>query len=820
MSDGLERQRKKLRQFVLDSVQIDALLDARARDLEFIETGGQVLYAPDQSTWSAFFFPVRDGHIHRDRHGNTIDGFAEVFRDADRSNEPLRDNSSLTVNQVTGMLGKVLIDAIFSPTDDLEFSPDFFLTEESKAGLNEAIKAALRTRDETTRNSSVQRHVAKALTQLAKEFEQATDLPKLFAESPKKLRNGGILDVLMDDQNPININERVETYNRIGFIDWAYIADALADGEQGDEVLHFSPSDTREYERLVNEFRNIFAENLPSSASESKIASISEILALNTILERTGREITRFSYLTNAPWALRDFDRFAWHAGSDTPLRPIRGRTTAPTVSYLFVRSPLCFLHDIELSPERNETTSALKTIMDSLVPRQLHDENRLSISARRERLLTYALQDLDDSNAEIYGREVDAFYDSRVEKKAPYINAFLSQKGAYWKAGLELFSREGFHSYWRNLNQRFARHSWQLGIYVAMMMDENAARAAPLTYIDCDDDTNQLLTEMQEALAGGHIEGFQDKISKFIDRPTKGQSEERKLYFDSLVSAVLFMFSSQFKTSLMHTETACDLAMRSGDEDITGREAYYLRSHLMRVTAQNRDEIEMARKLMLIARSKLQIDNEKLALQNQVSTIRFDVEDWSRQIVLALADSFETKGKFRVFPPNLMREYLAFVRSAAESNFSGLKGDERASLLERICERIKFNFLVLAVTLDSSIREDHDDPRSILAGIVDEWNQTFQQRNEHLTLALCEDVYDQASTIEKAYYLALAAGAKGADFVAASFDVQKEVDAFFSSDHKRRSITLAESSFIDKERYRSLEKYCRNCLGESNSAG
>lgn len=807
-----------LRQFVLDSIQLDALLDARARDLEFVETGGQVLHAPDQSTWGAFFFPVRQGQVHRGD-DSIIPGFAEVFRDADRSDEPFQ-NGPLKVNEVTGILGKVLIDAIFAPTDASNIATDFFLTEESKAGLNEAIEAAIRTRTQNAKDSRVQRNVATALTALSKEFHETDDLPKLFAKSPEKLRVGGTLAILLDDENPVNINERVETYNEIGLINWAYIEDALRDGEEGEEVFDFKRADVREYERLVEEFRGVFTEELRDvSLNANKIASMSEVLALNAIAERAGRTDIRVTYLTNSPWAIRYFDRFTWDARADTPLKLIHGKTKAQTVSYLFVRSPLCFLHDIELRPEKNETTSALKTFMDSIVPRQLHDEFRLSISSTRERLLNYALSDLPDSKADLYGNEVKSFYERWAEKKAPWINAFLARKGAYWKNGLELFSKEGFHSYWRDINHQFAQHSWQLGIYVALMMDENPARAAPLTFIDCDHETNELLTEMQAALAGRHIEQFQASIYEFIERRVRGQSEERKQYFDSLVNAVLFMFSNQFKASLLHSEMACDLALRSSETDVTGREAFYLRSHLMRVTAQNRDEIEMARKLMLIARSKLEIDNEILPLDEQVSTIRFDVEDWSRRIVLALADYFHQKRNLRQFPANLVGEYLTFVGAASENDFAGLKGDERISLFERICERIKFNFMVLCVTLDSSMGLERSNSKHILTEIVNEWNQVFGKRYRHLALTVCDAEYVQASTIERAYYLALAAGAPKAEFVSDDFDVRGEAESFFGNVNRRRAIMLAETSFVDKERYRSLGKYCRDRLREWDAA-
>jgi len=818
LSKRLDKTRKTLKRFVLDSVQLDALLDARARDVAFVERGGQLLYSPDQSTWSAFFFPVRDGQVHKDRKGNSILGFAEVFVDADRSDKPFESGSPLSGNQVTGMLGKVLIDAIFTPTEESEVAPDFFLTEESKAGLNEAIKAVLRARDENAQSPQVQQTVAAALSKLSKEFEKTDDLSKLLAESPKKLEN--ILSVLLNDKNPVNINERAETYNRIGFVDWAYIESAVNGGMRGEDVLNFSWTDVLEYKRLVEEFSGIFTRHLAFTGSnnKNKINSMSEILALNAIVERARREDIRFAYLTNAPWAIRNFDHFTWDANSDTPLQPIGEETSAPTVSYLFVRTPLCFLHDIELRPEQDESESALKILMDSVVPKQLYDQYRLSISRARTQLLEDALNKLRSKAVKFFEEEVQTFYKRWDKKKTPWINEFLARKGAYWKKGLELFSREGFHGFWRHVNDDFARHSWQLGIYVAMMMDESAARAAPLTYIDCDDETNRLLSGMQAELSRGAVEKFQGKISEFIDRSTEGQSEERKRYFDSLVNAVLFMFSNQYKTSLLHTETACELAMKSNEDDLSGREAFYLRSHLMHITAQSREEIEMARKLLLVARSKLEIDNANLPEGAKVSTIRFDVEDWSRRIMQALADFFDAEESEREFPITILQKYLSFVRRATESKFFGLVGDEKVSLLARICERTKFNFMVLAVTFDSSLKGERSNFEWSLADSVEKWNQDFGEWNEHLSLKVDKDEYNDASTIEKAYLLALAVGAPKADFVDQSFDISGKLEDFYGREN-RKTIVLACTSFIDNSRYKSLEKYCNERVEEREAA-
>ncbi len=808
MPETLDLQKQRLERFIIESIRLDALLDARARDIEFVESGGQVLYSPDQSTWGAFFFPVKHGQEHKGKQGS-IDGFAEVYLDSDRSDEPFIKGSPLSEKEVTGMLGKVLMDAIFAPQHADDIAPEFFLTEESKAGLNQAIKIALIVKTKQSRNAQMHERLATALQRLKKEFATAEDnaiSADLFAKSPQILNNSGMLRVFLDDDNPVNLNERSRLYNKIGFFDWTYIQSQVDSGNSDEETFHFGRQELIEFDRLHTEFSQIFRKNIPQAA-ENKITSMSEILALNSILERIGQNLTRFVYLTNARSAIRDFDRFVWDAESEHPLKMKRESNQSRSISSLFVRSPLCFLHDIELRPEVGETQSALKTFMDSIVPKKLHDELRLDTSETKRKLVKRALKGLSISNTELYSAELENFYRRWAKKKIPWVNAFLAQRGKHLADGLEIFSKEGFHGYWRNVNREFARESWQFGFYLAKMTEEHPARAAPLVFIDCDIKTNKMLSAMQSELARGDIEKFQEQFSDFIERPAERQNNERKEYFDSLVNAVLFMFSNQFETSRLHSETACDRAMKSQDTDVTGREAYFLRSHLVRVTARNEADLEDARKLMLIARGKLEIDNNDLCSGEKISTIRFDVEDWSRRIVVALAEFYHAKAAV-VFPRSLMRDYLSFVRNCTNTNFCNLGSIEREALIEQICGRMKFNFLVLAITMDSSHVMDQDGRKTFLKDIVSEWNRVFGDAHSELTIRVDEREIESASTIEESYLLALAMGVPEVDFVSSDLDVGVWFDGFFG-ERNRESIKSAKSSFIDDKRYRRLKKYC-----------
>ncbi|MFA9262925.1 MAG: hypothetical protein ACEQSB_06290, partial [Undibacterium sp.] len=669
-----ETGKKRLEQFILESIRLDALLDARARDIDFVKDGGELLYTPDESTWNSFFFPVGRGQEHLGNNGS-IPGFSEVYLESDRAKAPYIPDSPLTGKQVTGMLGKVLMDSIFVSQNESRLAPQFFLTEESKQGLNEAIKTVIISRNKRSRNSKEQKDILTLLSALKSEFSSADSDQKtenLFLRAPISLNRAGALAAFLDDANFVNLIDRVRAYDEISFIDWAYIESMVDEGSSDETTFHFGKSDVRDFERLKSAFAKTFQKELPRSA-DGKISSLSEILALNYIVGGTRENRKRIVYLTNAQSAIRDFDRFVWDEHSEFPLKLGRPSDGLRTVSSLFVRNPLCFLHDIELRPEDGETRGALKTFMDSVVPRKLHDEKRLDTSLQKRNLIVAAIDDLETrGQLHAYLDELDKFYDQWAYKKVPWVNEFLAQRAQHWAEGLQLFSAQGFYSFWRKVNRDFTRLSWQFGIYLAIMTEGLPARAAPLIFIDCDPKTNGMLSALQAVLARGDIEGFRDQIDEFLSRPVEPKKEERKEYFDALVNAVLFMFSSQFETSKLHTETACELAMKSTDPDVTGREAYYLRSYLVRVTAADRLELESARKLMLIARSKLELDNSVLVEGSRISTIRFDLEDWSRRIVTALADYFDQE-KSREFPSHHLREYLAFVWRSTSTNFSDL---------------------------------------------------------------------------------------------------------------------------------------------------
>jgi hypothetical protein len=803
-----ERGKKRLEQFILESIRLDALLDARALDIEFVKDGGELLYTPDSSTWNSLFFPVSEGQEHSGNNGS-IPGFSEVYLETDRTEAPYIPDSPLTGKQATGMLGKVLMDTIFVSQNGNRQVPQFFLTEESKQGLNEAIKTVIISRNKRSRNSKEQKSILTLLSALKSEFASADNDEKtenLFLRAPNSLSRAGALSAFLDDANFVNLIDRVRTYNEVSFIDWAYIEAMVDEGNSDEKTFHFGKSDVREFERLKIDFVSTFQKELPRSAI-SKISSLSEILALNYIVGGTRGNRKRIVYLTNAQWAIRDFDRFVWDEHSENPLRLAQASDRLRTVSSLFVRNPLCFLHDIELRPEDGEARGALKVFMDSVVPRKLHDEKRLDTSAQKRSLIIKALDDLETKGQlNAYLDELSKFYDRWAYKKVPWVNEFLAQRAQHWAEGLQLFSEEGFYSFWRKVNRDFTRLSWQFGIYLAIMTEGLPARAAPLVFIDCDTKTNAVLSALQAVLARGDIEGFRDQIDEFLSRPLERQSEERKEYFDALVNAVLFLFSSQFETSKLHTETACELAMKSTDPDVTGREAYYLRSYLVRVTAANRLDLENARKLMLIARSKLELDNAVLVQGSRISTIRFDLEDWSRRIVSALADYFD-QGQSREFSAHHMREYLTFVRRSTSANFNDLSLHESNALQRQICERMRFNFLVISVTMDEFNTLNKGTSRGFLESVISEWNLVFGSVHKDLEIAVDEETLSRASTIEEAYLVALMAGVLDADFIQRDLNARECVSQTFG-EMNRESLKSAETSFVDKERYRRLEQY------------
>ena len=224
-------------------------------------------------------------------------------------------------------------------------------------------------------------------------------------------------------------------------------------------------------------------------------------------------------------------------------------------------------------------------------------------------------------------------------------------------------------------------------------------------------------------------------------------------------------------------------------------------------MTAQRRTDFDRAKRFMFLAKSKLKEDN-RLMSDGNVSSIRFDLEDWSRRIVEMLDLQF-VHG--HGLTPALLSQYLTFVRQVSDSGFADLRGAERNSLFHRICDKMKFNCLVIVISLEQfglAVPVESDAARQ---RIVVTWNELFGSVVPELKFFLDSSNLKAASTIEKAYMLALAANSPTAKFVARDLNVRDEVEDFFGSAN-RETLKAVSTSLVDAERFRRLERFCREC--------
>lgn len=795
----------RLMEFIEKTLILDNLIDARTKDIEFIKKGGRIYLTPDKSTWGAFFFPVQDGAEHKGERG-VVDGFAEIYPEADKSDEPYVDGSALSAKNTSGMLGKILIDSIFSPSEETH-APAFFLTDESRIGLNETLEHFLRVRQNRSMSWSEHKTVFDALSQLKKNLA-AFPPEKGFANlavNPEKASPAWI-QLLMNDANPTNLNERARAFNKLRRIDIQTLVDSV--DPTNETLLRFGliAKDLEDLGKHSEEFSAVLSSGLRNTAAD-KIRSISEILALNLVIGRKTDGKTRFLYLTNSSWAVTYFDKFSWDLNADEPLKPFDEDGKLKSVAKLFVRNPLCFLQDIESRAFELGPDQPLKIFVDTIVPRHFRNARRLGVNDRKRHSINNTLKK-NINQLEFYDRELTKFYKSWGLKKRPWVNLFLAKRGVEWQPEFEVFDKEGFQAFWTRANEEFAKSAWKMGIYLAAVSEIGPARAVPLVHIDCDRTTNGLLIAMQRDLSTGKMRELGIEIERFNTRETRGQSKDKVQYFDALVNAVLFMFCNQFNTSETYAGIACDIAARSDDEKITGREALYLRSHLVRVTARDHRDFDRARKYMLLARSKLSEDN-RLMPEAPVSSIRFDLEDWSRKIVEAMPPiSRYGEG----MTPRLLNEYLSFARNAVENNF-GITSDEEKELLPRVCGKMKFNFMVLVVSIESfglSLAVTADEARR---QIVLFWNDTIGLKHEDLRILVTRKALKDSSTIEKAYLLSLAMAAPGADFIDGSIDLANEVNKFFGIGNKYTIDSAKTSRVVDHLRYEKLIRFCTERL-------
>lgn len=797
----------RLLEFIERTLILDNLIDARTKDIEFIRTGGQIYLTPDHSTWSAFFFPVQDGAEHLNNTGDEVDGFAEIYPEADKSDEPYVDGSKLTAKKTTGMLGKILIDSIFSPSDQ-SHTPSFFLTNESQMGLKETLDHLLRVRRKRSINFSDHKAVFDALHRLKLELKNAP--PEMafsdLATNPEKV-SALWIDLLLDDANPINLIERAKTFNSLKRIDTQTLGDSVVLRNETLTRFGLVAKDLGDLDEYAGKFSAIMSRELTKTAS-SKIRSISEILALNLVVGRKTDDKTRFLYLTNSSLAVTDFDRFSWNLKDDEPLKLFEEEGKLKSVAKLFVRNPLCFLQDIESRAFELGPDQPLKTFVDTIVPRHFRNARRLGVNDRKKQAIKSTLKK-NEIQLDFYNLELTNFYKSWGSKKRPWVNLFLAKRGEEWEPKFEVFDRGGFQAFWTHANEEFAKFAWKMGIYLAAVSEIGPARAVPLVHIDCDKTTSQLLIAMQKDLSNRRMKDLGGEIGRFNTRATTGQSKDKVQYFDALVNAVLFMFCNQFNTAETYAGIACDIATRSDDEKITGREALYLRSHIVRITAQNHRDFDRARKYMLLARSKLSEDNRVFPAA-PISSIRFDLEDWSRRIVETMPLNSSQR---ETVSPRLLTEYLSFARNTVETDF-GIVTHEEKELLPRVCGKMKFNFMVLLISIENFGINSAISADEARRQILNLWNGTFAIKYEALRILVSAETLRESSTIEKAYLLSLAAISPNADFVENGINVASEVNSFFGIGNKD-TLDAAKTSKVDLLRYEKLSQFCAERLRE-----
>lgn len=193
---------------------------------------------------------------------------------------------------------------------------------------------------------------------------------------------------------------------------------------------------------------------------------------MNYVVGKRTNFKTRFVYLTNSEWAITDFDRFSWDNQSETPLKRFSSNDKHVSVSKLFVRTSLCFLHDVEMLPEPVSSKGPLKFLMDTIVPRRFQNARRLGLTEAKKREIGSSIKELSQGDQDFYISEIDTFYRSWNNKKIPWINLFLRDRATEWADGFEIFQSDGFQAFWKFTNEEFVKSSWQMGIYLAAMSE------------------------------------------------------------------------------------------------------------------------------------------------------------------------------------------------------------------------------------------------------------------------------------------------------------------------------------------------------------
>ena len=613
-----------LRGYIRDAAHQRRLMEPWLNDREFIEGGGKVAYAVDTDVIMLFTNPVEESIPQQHRPF----GYATIFHD---------DNKELAI-----AFGQALAEHIF--TKLVPGGGPLMVMPSLEAEIGRVFAAV--ARDASGSENAAQHEVMK-LRATIEELEPFADQPDELAEQ-LKTRAPALAQILRSVRGPnavLNRFGRLFSEERIAGLDFLAERNKWYDAE----FRALFPAianipDLYRLNRLADDWLKTLKKTKDPKTSKDKVEDDAQALArLQWMNEKIDPKKFRIVFITG--------DK----AISEAAARP--SKTRSGNFRDLYIRNPRAFMaDDCVLFPwddsesQTHYLTEFLDLFLADFLDRSPRDKcpgaaHHDVLEEREDDLIDTCRSALDrfpdmgkdfrkeweDFTSDVSTRAIsldltaedlaiDADVAGDIDKIIDKVEHILEQQiDKTWSACFDAATQSGF-----------ILNSASRGKLPSE--PQLRPRNAPPLYFDRFEETTKFVRALLSTTGKENPQEYQ----KSLDMLKK--EDEGTGYLFNLAFAMLFASMGRWQLTAILADRALQKVQESGDEQLSGREAFYLKAITLRHTARKAADLGEIDRLIDSALACLEKD-KKNHKGLEVLPLRFEIERTSAELALSLFD-------------------------------------------------------------------------------------------------------------------------------------------------------------------------------------
>lgn len=688
-----------------DTKSFEAKSHGWERDRKYEDEGGQVFYAVDTNIFNFFLKPFEMGpnRLRDDGSGRTArTGYSQILR----SDPP----------EVAGVVGDALSDAIFFMSEPRPIGKrkarDLLLLDGTNREVLRVLQAALRDAENARRRAQNE-----AYTNIG--MEVIGELASLDTVSKYNLVKKRLPQLFNFFFGEAGTRRTIEKFAQLGSGVSATYVGATARGDVDKFPMKFLEliEETRSNESFTQRriaLRDAIQIEFPSSVEKDQqkldndLDALSQLLALNEMLVPHHFKIC----LVSGAWSLFDAlngisitENGAVQIGN----RPAdNGDFKVYRASHFCLRQPLAFWgsrafrRNLKREVSHNDESDFIDqwtSWVDPIVPKSVAISEEVSTYDLREHARRAMQVGLDGGVIEQFQESWDGFCSILIPSRAEALAQFDSE--------FETVFSDLDDAFEESVDTLFDSCAW-IGLAVSRTAQTNMpSRLTPSIIFDCSDEAQHAVDALESSLYPKD-NGFEAGV--FVNAMNRLEKSDSIGYFFNIGVSMMFAIERQYDAARLYATRAVNIALslsRSNavEKQISGREAFFLLSSIVRLKAKSTSDFDSAANLMRLARSRLALDRSTNDIG--VSAIRFDCEDVARDLAQYLFSRFRLRVKRTEFDT---ARFLRRIRSLYDREY--LWREE--ALREKLEIRLSINALTAAIYQDSAAKGDEGN-REIL---------------------------------------------------------------------------------------------------------